>query len=345
MVAAGSKRPGGGVGPDRPGGVVGSGLGADRPPATSRAGRPFVLLSVAVSVDGYIDDTADERLLLSNEADFDRVDELRAWADAVLVGAETVRRDNPRLLVKDEGRRRARVAAGKPEYPRKVTVTATGDLDQAARFWHHGTAGQPPLVYTTESGARRLAERLAPPAEERPTALVKEGSAVRGEERSTSPAEERLTAPAEERSTSPTEERLATPAEEQQTTPAEEQPTTLAEERPTIPAEIVALGAELEFGALLDDLAARGIERLMVEGGGRVHTAFLAAGLADELHLAIGPTLVGDPRAPRFLYPAAFPGGSTHRMSLLGVSQLGDVAVLRYRPQEARCPNPITTTG
>lgn len=37
--------------------------------------RPYVLLSVATSVDGYIDDTSPERLLLSNEADFDRVDQ------------------------------------------------------------------------------------------------------------------------------------------------------------------------------------------------------------------------------------------------------------------------------
>lgn len=300
MVAAGGNWPGGTAGSDVP---------ADTPGGS----RPFVLLSVAVSVDGFIDDTADDRLLLSNEADFDRVDELRAWSDAILVGAETVRRDNPRLLVKDEARRRARIAAGKPEYPRKVTVTATGDLDPAVRFWHHGTAGQPPLVYTTDSGARRLAGKLTTPAQERPAA----------------PADKWLTGPVGERPAAPAEERL----------------TTSVGERPTELAEIVALGAELDFGALLDDLAARGIARLMVEGGGRIHTAFLAGGLADELHLALGPTLVGDPEAPRFLYPAAFPGGSTHRMSLLGVAQLGDVAVLRYRPQEARCPNPTTTTG
>jgi riboflavin biosynthesis pyrimidine reductase len=52
-----------------------------------------------MSVDGYIDDTSPDRLLLSNEADFDRVDGLRAWADAVLVGATTTRRDHPRLLL------------------------------------------------------------------------------------------------------------------------------------------------------------------------------------------------------------------------------------------------------
>src|SRR5690606_9923803 len=112
----------------------------EEPVDASERGRPFVLLSVAVSVDGYLDDTAAERLLLSNEADFDRVDELRAWSDAILVGAETVRRDNPRLLVNSESRRRSRVAAGRPEFPRKVTVTASGDLDPRARFWQYGTA-------------------------------------------------------------------------------------------------------------------------------------------------------------------------------------------------------------
>ncbi|WP_327149259.1 RibD family protein [Nocardia sp. NBC_01329] len=224
-----------------------------------RAGRPYVLLSVAMSVDGYIDDTEPERLLLSNDADFDRVDGVRAWSDAILVGAETVRRDDPRLIVRDESRRAERVAAGRTEYPRKVTVTASGDLDPEARFWRYGTAEHAPLVYTSEAGARRLRDRLSEPA------------------------------------------------------------------------EIVVLGPDLEFGPLLDDLGARGIGRLMVEGGGRIHTAFLAGALADELRLAIGPALVGDPAAPRFLHAARFPGGSVHRMRLVDIDRLGDVAVLRYR--------------
>ena len=61
--------------------------------------RPYVLLSCAMSVDGFIDDTTAERLLLSNDADFDRVDQVRAESDAVMIGATTLRRDNPRLLV------------------------------------------------------------------------------------------------------------------------------------------------------------------------------------------------------------------------------------------------------
>ena len=60
--------------------------------------RPYTLLSCCVSIDGYIGNAA-SRLLLSNDADFDRVDAVRASCDAILVGAETVRIDNPRLRI------------------------------------------------------------------------------------------------------------------------------------------------------------------------------------------------------------------------------------------------------
>src|ERR1035438_6963978 len=60
--------------------------------------RPYVLLSVAMSVDGHIDGTGPARLVLSGGADLDRVDAERAASDAVMVGAGTIRRDDPRLL-------------------------------------------------------------------------------------------------------------------------------------------------------------------------------------------------------------------------------------------------------
>jgi riboflavin biosynthesis pyrimidine reductase len=60
-------------------------------------------------------------------------------------------------------------------------------------------------------------------------------------------------------------------------------------------ADIKGLGAELGFPAMLDDLGARGIGRLMVEGGGTIHTQFLSAGLADEIHLAIAPIRFSGP--------------------------------------------------
>ncbi len=97
--------------------------------------RPYTLLSCAVSIDGYLDDGSPDRLILSGPEDLDEVDALRAAADAILVGAGTVRADNPRLLVRDPARIAAREAAGKPPQPLRVTMTGTGDLDPAARFF------------------------------------------------------------------------------------------------------------------------------------------------------------------------------------------------------------------
>ena len=54
-----------------------------------------VYASVALSGDGYMDDRSPRRLILSTPADWREVMRLRAWADAILVGAETVRRDDP----------------------------------------------------------------------------------------------------------------------------------------------------------------------------------------------------------------------------------------------------------
>lgn len=124
--------------------------------------RPYTLLSCAVSVDGYLDDYSRDRLILSGPEDLDEVDELRAAADAILVGAGTIRADNPRLLVRDPARVAAREAAGKPPHPLRVTLTATGSLDPAARFFSGpGT----PVVYCAAAAIpaarRNLRDRAA----------------------------------------------------------------------------------------------------------------------------------------------------------------------------------------
>jgi 5-amino-6-(5-phosphoribosylamino)uracil reductase len=219
--------------------------------------RPYVLLSVATSVDGFIDDTSPERLLLSNVEDFDRVDQVRAESDAILIGAGTMRADNPRLIINSERRRAERTALGLPEYPLKVTLTTSGELDPAFKWFHHGGAK---IVYTID----RVAETL--------------GAQLGGL------------------------------------------------------ADVVPLGAEIDFAALLDDLGARGVRRLMVEGGEHVHTSFLSEGLADEIHLAIAPLLVG--AGPRFLAPTHYPWPSNRRMQLADTRTLGDVVVLRYYPKQ-----------
>ena len=97
--------------------------------------RPYVVLSCAISLDGCLDSAGPDRLVLSGAEDLDRVDAERAAADAILVGAGTVRRDDPRLLIRAPARRAARLARGQPEHPVGVTITASGDLDPRARFF------------------------------------------------------------------------------------------------------------------------------------------------------------------------------------------------------------------
>ncbi|MFF5243248.1 RibD family protein [Streptosporangium sp. NPDC000095] len=125
--------------------------------------RPYVLLSCAMSVDGYIDDETPRRLLLSNDEDFDRVDAVRATCDAILVGAGTVRRDDPRLLVRSRERALERVARGLPPSPAKVTLTATGDLDPGAAFFTAGDAEK--IVYAAPAAVAKLDGRLGGAAE------------------------------------------------------------------------------------------------------------------------------------------------------------------------------------
>ena len=181
---------------------------------------------------------------------------MRAASDAILVGAQTVRQDNPRLLVRSERGRDERVSRGLPPTPTKVTVTDGARLDPTGEVLLHGRDRQ----------ARVL----------RPAGRTR-GPRAAGRRR---------------------DRRRRRPA-----------------------------GAD---AALVEDLHDRGTRRLMVEGGGSIHTQFLTAGLADELHLVVAPFFVGDSRAPRFVEDGRFPWNQDRRATLADVRRLGDVVLLRY---------------
>ena len=216
--------------------------------------RPYVLLSVATSLDGHIDDAGPERLILSNAEDLDRVDAERAAADAILVGAATIAADDPRLLVRSADRRAERLARGRPASPIKVAITRSGrGLDPAAQF------------FTTGDGEKLVYALAAAPA--------------------VPDLQRRLAG-------------LATVVD-----------------APDLP-------------SVLADLAARGVARLMVEGGTRTTTAFLTSGLVDELQVVVAPLVVGDPAAPRLAAAAV------DRMELVDLRRVGDCALLVYRPPQ-----------
>jgi 5-amino-6-(5-phosphoribosylamino)uracil reductase len=96
-----------------------------------------------VSIDGYLGSATGRRLELSNDADFDRLDAVRASYDAILMGAATVRNDNPRLLVRSKARRDERTVGGLPPSPTKVTVTERMESDPCAHFFTTGQTEKP----------------------------------------------------------------------------------------------------------------------------------------------------------------------------------------------------------
>jgi 5-amino-6-(5-phosphoribosylamino)uracil reductase len=209
-----------------------------------------------MSIDGYLGSAAPRRLELSNDADFDRVDAVRASCDAILVGAATVRIDNPRLLVRSQNRREERTARGLTPSPKKVTLTERVELDPRADFFTTGTIEK--LVYCTTSRVLDARSRLG-----------------------------------------------------------------------TV-ATVVDAGSRVKMRRLTEDLGDRGVRRLMVEGGGTVHTQFLTDNLVDELQLVVAPFFVGDSRATRFVSDGRFPWNPGRRAQLAEVRQIGDVVLLRY---------------
>jgi 5-amino-6-(5-phosphoribosylamino)uracil reductase len=108
---------------------------------------PYVIISTAMSLDGFIDDASDERLVLSNKKDLEQVDELRKSCDGILVGANTIRKDNPRLLSKSE----------KPLT--KITITVSGDIDSSSNFFTAGDLQK--IVYTISEKQEELSEKLS----------------------------------------------------------------------------------------------------------------------------------------------------------------------------------------
>lgn len=102
--------------------------------------RPYVHINVAATADGKIDTFERRGAAISSARDKERVDKLRADADAVMVGGRTLHDEDPKLTVKSETLRAARLARGLPPNPAKVGVASRLNLKPDSDFLTAGSA-------------------------------------------------------------------------------------------------------------------------------------------------------------------------------------------------------------
>ncbi|MGA7275060.1 MAG: bifunctional diaminohydroxyphosphoribosylaminopyrimidine deaminase/5-amino-6-(5-phosphoribosylamino)uracil reductase RibD [Candidatus Udaeobacter sp.] len=105
------------------------------------SGRPFVIAKCGMSLDGRLTRRAVEPRWITGRSARSHARQLRAFVDAVLVGAETVRADNPRLTI--PGTRSA------PQ-PWRVVLTRSGKLPRRARLFSDRLAART-LIYKGQS--------------------------------------------------------------------------------------------------------------------------------------------------------------------------------------------------
>ena len=220
--------------------------------------RPFVYVNMAMTADGKITSAAREEPRFASRLDRKTMDRLRAEADAVLIGAGTLRADDPPLSVRDPEMKAYRRSLGKPDALVNVLVTASARVDPDARFFRDPAA----------------AARIVATVEEAPA------------------------------------ERLA---------------------RPDLATEVWRLGrGSVDLRALLTQLAGRGIERLLVEGGGELNWGFFRDDLVDELYVTIVPTILGGREAPTPCEGDGFPMADRKRLRLLASEAIEGEIFCRY---------------
>ena len=114
--------------------------------------RPFVFINVAMTVDGKIDTFQRMGAAISSARDRERVDQLRAGADAVMVGGRTLLDEDPQLTVKSGALRAERVKNGLPPNPIKVAVVSEATLQPGSRFLSAGPSKI--VIFTTRLSSK-----------------------------------------------------------------------------------------------------------------------------------------------------------------------------------------------
>ncbi len=118
-------------------------------------GRPYVTLKLACSADGRIADRDGKSKWITGDEAREAVQELRRSVDAIMVGAETLRADNPSLLPRpDEGRTPWRViVAGRNPLPLRSKVFTDEACDRTLVYL---TSNYPDRAHLEKKGIQAV---------------------------------------------------------------------------------------------------------------------------------------------------------------------------------------------
>ena len=220
--------------------------------------RPFVYLNMAMTADGKITSAKREYPKFTSPVDRKTMDRLRAEADAILVGAGTLRADDPPLHVRDAEMLAHRRSLGKSDGLLNVLVTRSLSIDPNSRFFRD----------------ERVAGRIVATVAEAPADRV---AAFEGK------------------------------------------------------AEVWRVGrGSVDLPDLLRRLRARGVERLLVEGGGEMNWAFVRDDLVDELFITVAPAILGGRDAPTLCEGEGLAMADQRRLRLLSTEVAGDEIFTRW---------------
>jgi 2,5-diamino-6-(ribosylamino)-4(3H)-pyrimidinone 5'-phosphate reductase len=220
--------------------------------------RPFVCINMAMTADGKITSARREEPGFASRYDKKVMDRLRAEADAVLVGAGTLRADDPPLGVRDPEMQAYRRSLGKPDGLVNVLVTASAAVDPSLKFFTRGPASGR-IVATVENAPADCLARL---------------SGV---------------------------------------------------------AEVWAVGRDaVDLPELAERLAGRGVDRLLVEGGGELNWGFLKNDLVDEIYVTIAPAILGGREAPTLCEGEGFAMADRKRLRLVASEVVDGEIFCRY---------------